>query len=218
MQTHWLNPLSYFDQVYYINLDNRVDRNIEFVEEIKEVDLGFALRVSGIIHENPATGCHLSHAKIFDDAIESGYDRILIFEDDVEFFPDAYTNLEKSLNELPSDWDMFYLGANLDAYPAYEISEHIAKLVGAYSTHAYAIRRNLFQTLFDINSDTSIKHNDVYYSQNIHPNYNCYLAMPLIAGQRESYSDIQKQVMKSNDIFQSRLKSNLVRKDGSRTG
>ena len=164
-----------------------------------------------MVHENPAIGCHLSHAVAFDHAIESGYENILIFEDDVEFFPDAVDNLELAYKELPNDWQMFYLGANLDRYPAYQVSEHICKLTGAYATHAYAVNRTLFKILYDINNSKDTVHNDVWYSTYVHPKYNCYLAMPLVAGQKDGYSDIQKTFMSSNDMFKARLERNLVK-------
>lgn len=212
MKIRWKNPLHYFDQIYLINLDRRTDRLEQSIKEFLKVGMPNPKRISGVEHENHALGCHLSHMKCFDDAIREGHDRILIFEDDVEFFPNALENLTQSLKELPKDWDMFYLGANLDRFPAYEVSLHLAKLVGAYATHAYATRRRMFPILHEINRNTDIPHNDVYYAENIHPYYNCYLAVPLVAGQRESYSDIQGKVMSSNEVFQSRLKSNLVLK------
>lgn len=212
MQTHFQNPFDYFDRIYVINLDRRPDRLTKCTVEFGNVGIKDVHRVSGIEDENPAIGCHLSHATCFADAIMNGCDRILIFEDDVEFFPNAYENMVNSFYDLPSNWDMFYLGGNLDVYKAYEITPTIVRLEGIFSTHAYAIRRNLFQLLYDINCDRNISHNDVYYAQNVHPDYLCYLAMPLIAGQREDYSDIQKQVMSSNKVFQDRLQSNLVRR------
>lgn len=210
MKTRWQNPFDYFDKIYYINLDRRVDRRQQVENELAKLNIQ-ADRISGVVHEKPATGCHLSHAKIFDDALQSGYDRILIFEDDVEFFPNALENFTASLQDLPTEWDMFYLGANLDAYRAYQVKEHIARLEGAYATHAYAVRRTLFRALFEINADTEVVHNDVTYTQQIHPNYACYLALPLVAGQRDSFSDIQRTMMSSNNVFLTRLETNLVR-------
>jgi hypothetical protein len=211
MQIRWQNPYDYFDQIYYINLDKRTDR--KELAELELRDEGIkAVRVPGVVHENPAHGCHLSHAKILYDAIYNGFDRILIFEDDVQFFQDSLKNIRNALEELPPNWEMFYLGANLDAYPAYEISPHIAKLTGAFATHAYAIRHTLFHVLYEINSSLETSHNDVVYANTIHPVHNCYLAMPLIAGQRDSYSDIEKIVMRSNSVFKERLEKNLIRK------
>lgn len=211
MLIKYVNPFHYFDQIYLINLDRRVDRLSQTLEEFEKVGIVDYQRVSGIEHSNPAIGCHLSHALVFSDALINGYDRILIFEDDVEFFPQAVYTLEESLKELNPEWDMLYLGANLDIFPAYQISKHTAKLIGAFSTHAHAIRRKMFKTLYDINVREDTKHNDVTYSQDIHPNYKCYMSIPLIAGQRDSYSDIMGTVMSSNSMMEERLEKNLVR-------
>lgn len=212
MKTHFQNPFDYFDRIYLINLDRRPDRLEKCTAEFRSVGIKDVHRVSGIEDENPAIGCHLSHATCFADAIMEGCDRILIFEDDIEFFPNALQNMANSLSDLPSNWDMFYLGGNLDSYRAYEITPTIAKLEGIFATHAYAVRRNLFQLLYDVNCNRDITPNDVYYAQHIHPNYQCYLAMPLVAGQRRDFSDIEKKIMDSNKVFQDRLQTNLVRR------
>ncbi len=204
-----MNPFDFFDFIVCINLERRKDRWEESLIEFSKIGI-YVARFNAIESSNPSFGNHLSHASILKFAKEKKLNNILIFEDDVEFFPDAVKNLSNSIKELPENWDMFYLGANLDIYKAYKITPHIAKLTGAFSTHAYAVKNTLFDKLININMDISTVHNDVSYANLIHPNYNCYLTLPLVAGQRESFSDIQKCIMKSNDIFKSRLKSNLV--------
>lgn len=206
-----MNPFDFFDSIFCINLDRRKDRWEESKREFESVGiLDRVLRFSAIEHENSCFGNHLSHARILELANLRGYTNVLIFEDDVNFFPNALENLTKSLNDVPSNWDMIYLGANLDCYPAYKFTTNLARITGAFSTHAYGINFNLFHSLIKINRDFSTIHNDVAYAHKIHPNYNCFLTVPLVAGQRDSYSDIQKKVMSSNDMFQSRLRSNLV--------
>ena len=51
------------------------------------------------------------------------------------------------------------------------------------------------------NLDPKIGNNDVCFADFIHPKYNCFMTWPLVAGQRKSYSDIQKTVMESNNMF-----------------
>jgi GR25 family glycosyltransferase involved in LPS biosynthesis len=209
MQIRYPKIFKHFDQIYLINLDTRPDRLAQTRLEFNNIGLENFVRVQGVVHENPAIGCHLSHATIFGHALSNGYENVLIFEDDVQFFDNALENLTSAYSELPSDWHMFYLGANLDRFLAYKVSEHICKLTGAYATHAYAVNRTLFKLMYEINSSEDTVHNDVWYSSVVHPKYNCYLAMPLIAGQRDSYSDIQKMVMSSNEMFKARLERNL---------
>lgn len=212
MYTRFTNPFDYFDRIYFINLEKRIDRRSQAENELSIMGINDAYRIVGVDHENPVIGCRFSHSLIFEDALKCGFDRILVFEDDVEFFPNAFENMSLALRELPTEWDMFYLGANLDVFKAYQVKEHIARLTGAFTTHAYAVRRPLFRVLYNLNADNLETPNDVEYSKAIHPNYQCYLSIPLIAGQRDSYSDIMKKRMSSNKVFQDRLQSNLVRR------
>jgi GR25 family glycosyltransferase involved in LPS biosynthesis len=204
-----MNPFDFFNFMACINLERRTDRWEESLIEFDKLGI-YVTRFNAIESSDSSYGNHLSHASILKFAKEKNLDNVLIFEDDVEFFPGAKRNLINSIKDLPEDWDMFYLGANLDVYKAYKITTHLAKLTGAFATHAYAVRHTLFDKLIDINMDITTIHNDVSYANLIHPNYKCYLTLPLVAGQRNSYSDIQKKIMSSNDMFKSRLRSNLV--------
>jgi GR25 family glycosyltransferase involved in LPS biosynthesis len=175
-------------------------------------------RVSGIVYtgfedrkRNACMGNHMSHAYIMLLAKDLKLDAVTIFEDDVEFFPNAKENIELVLKELPDDWHMLYWGANVDVFHPKLISPHIAKLTGAFSTHAYIVKNSLFDKLIDLNLNVDVYHNDVAYASEIHPYYNCYLAVPMVAGQRESYSDIEGKVMKSNSIFIERFNRNVVK-------
>jgi len=53
--------------------------------------------------------CSLSHQRIYQDVLDKGYERVIIFEDDIVELPDA-GNLAQALAELPKDWDVFMLG------------------------------------------------------------------------------------------------------------
>lgn len=206
-----MNPFDFFEFIACINLEKRTDRWEESLIEFDKLEItNKVFRFNAIESSDPCYGNHLSHASILKFAREQKIKNVLIFEDDVEFFAGAIRNLTNSIKDLPEDWDMFYLGANLDAYKAYKITPHLAKLTGAFATHAYAVKNTLYDKLIDINMDVTTIHNDVSYASLIHPNYNCYLTLPLVAGQRDSYSDIQKKRMSSNSMFRSRLRSNLV--------
>ena len=207
-----MNVWNFFDVIMCNNLDSRTDRWEECLKEFESVGLtNKVIRHSAIKHENPRFGNHKSHSSMVQYAKDNACRNILIFEDDVNFFRGAVKNLTKSINDLPDDWDMFYLGANLDIFPAYKVTDYVASLTGAYATHAYAVRSTLYDRLIAVGLNETITSNDVYYATYIHPNYNCYLAMPLVAGQRDSYSDIQNRIMSSNIMFQERLQRNLRR-------
>lgn len=56
--------------------------------------------------------CYLSHLEILKSFLNSNYDTILIFEDDIKVSYDNLNkiNLKKSLENIPPDFDILYLG------------------------------------------------------------------------------------------------------------
>ena len=189
--------MSLYDLAFCINLDTRPDRwelaQAEFEHQGLEVE-----RIPGVIvhgfdpKRNACHGCHLSHAIALMRAIEAQADSVLIFEDDVLFLHDVKPMLAKVEREIDSDWEMLYLGANIE-HPMYQTSPHVARITGARSTHAYIARNMLFEKLLAVNEDPSTVHNDIYYETVIIPQHKCFITIPMLAVQREGYSDIRKQ-------------------------
>ncbi len=54
--------------------------------------------------------CALSHRNIMQDALDNGFERFLILEDDVLPIADAIAQLPQELQELPEDWQVILLG------------------------------------------------------------------------------------------------------------
>jgi glycosyl transferase, family 25 len=55
-------------------------------------------------------GCAMSHLGVYKDAIQNGYSKVLIMEDDITVDHDKDYYLRQALKELPSDWELLYLG------------------------------------------------------------------------------------------------------------
>lgn len=113
--------LTYFDQIYCINLERRSDKLSEFSrwadklfkwKRINAVDgttlVGHA-RVSQKL-SSFELGCILSHRLVLNDALNAGHERILILEDDV-IPATLLAKFDRSFESL-GDWAMIYLGAN----------------------------------------------------------------------------------------------------------
>jgi GR25 family glycosyltransferase involved in LPS biosynthesis len=65
------------------------------------------------VHQNEIA-CSLSHRLIYKDIVENGYERALILEDDVACIDANLPFLSEALNSLPTDWEMLYLGYELN--------------------------------------------------------------------------------------------------------
>jgi len=119
----------YVDNVYLINMDKDIEKLDKVTKECKKFNINFE-RFCGInplklsekeldkyvtktcqnICPNGIIGCGVSHLKIYEDALKNNYKNILVLEDDVYFEDDLYEVLDKSMSELPEDYDILYLG------------------------------------------------------------------------------------------------------------
>jgi glycosyl transferase, family 25 len=122
-----MNIMDYFQRIYVINLRQRRDRRREMARELKKIGLSFrspnvclfeAVRPesAGDFPSVGARGAFLSHLNILKEARAQQLERILIFEDDLNFIPDFRQSAEITISALGrEDWSFFYGGYVLEA-------------------------------------------------------------------------------------------------------
>jgi len=184
-----------FPLVFCVNMHNRPDRWGEARQEISKLDI-IPQRLEGIIFTGSIgknidryIGCGLAHMEGFKIAGELN-ENVLMFEDDVEFLPGFRENVQAAIDELPDDWDMFYLGANV-CKKIYRVSPHIGKLTHAQATHAYGINKRFIPKLLEMEPRFQREIMDLMYSGEVIPQNNCYITIPMVAIQRNGFSDIE---------------------------
>jgi len=210
------NPFNFFDKIFCINLDDRKDRWKECCEIFDKYKMTHKVeRFSALkfIHQDPRlikamgqVGCSMSHFEVINRAKQENLNNFLVLEDDFcfEFEPkELHSNLNSSLSELPNNWDMFYLGGNLDAsynvYPIEKYSANLFKLNACHTTHAFAVNKNIYDTILKdkpsleelpswYNKYTVI---DVYFSKTILSKNNCFITNPILSLQRPGFSNIE---------------------------
>ena len=169
---------------YVINLKERDDKKkkVEKLFEKKNIKFTF-FRPNK--HENPKRGCLESHLTLIQNAIQAGYSKILIFEDDVKFIKSI-----KDLKDPPSDWDMIYLGGTV--HRILDNNHKDYPRVQTWTTHAYFINlenKNFIDEIAKMSDyDGEI---DRYYLEKIHPKFKCYMTSPMCCIQNEGFSDIE---------------------------
>ncbi|MPC25644.1 Glycosyltransferase 25 family member [Portunus trituberculatus] len=128
-----------FDQIYLINLARRLERRDRMFQSFRELGLKVKLfeAVDGkqlndsylrqlgvkqmVGYKDPWSkrdmtfgeiGCFLSHYFIWVDIVNHGYNKVLLFEDDIRFEPYFKEKLKMMREEADSllDWDLIYLG------------------------------------------------------------------------------------------------------------
>lgn len=199
-----------FELCYCINLDSRKDRWQKTQFELEILDIS-PERFKAIEHSMGWMGCSQSHLSILKEARRKKKN-VFIFEDDVQIINYEKGILESALNEL-SDWGwaMFYLGGNPLA-PFHQVSDHLAKLNYAHSTHAYGINKDYLDRIISaIELFEGIYPIDVIYAKVIMPVFGCYITVPMLASQRDSYSNVEKKIM-TYEIPIARYNQFLIRK------
>jgi len=151
----------FFDKGYYINLDRRPDRRKEFEEEMEKHNLhNFFERVSAedsINELDPMKKhyyCASSFYKLFEKIYDKGYETVVIFEDDAQFYNTdtscGHDLVEKTLDELQyfTDWDMVYFGG----HPRGEVesvSKTLYRVNDILTTHACGYKRRTIKKILD---------------------------------------------------------------------
>lgn len=120
-----------FDKIICINLINRPDKKTKIqtkfdalgisVNWFTAVQYGFALEIikslKPSVNDFPRFntsfpnefGAAISHYTVIKTALETGVEKLFVFEDDAMFRKDFNNQFEKYFNTLPENWDMFLL-------------------------------------------------------------------------------------------------------------
>ncbi len=171
-------------KAFVINIDNRPERYVQF----KENNLPFDVeRISAVVDEPRDNGCAKSHLGI----IAQGHPLpFFVFEDDCLMLH-PWPMVEDAMSQLPDNWDMLWLGATLTRRIS-RYSENLFRLKGGLCTHAmaYGSQRVIDFILnnFRVRKEKSII--DLFYATEVQERFNCFIVYPIIATQREGYSDV----------------------------
>ena len=203
-----LNKFEDIVNIFYINLEHRVDRREHVINELTTKGLGLSLeyitRFNAIKMIDGAVGCSMSHLKILQDAVTNNLDHILIVEDDITFLePETLkTQFNKFITNHGTNWDVILLGGNVIEYNT--IDETCVKVQKCLTTTGYLVNGHYIQTLVDnIKAGLSylIKRPlyknlyaiDVFWF-GLQQKHNWYLIIPLTVIQMEDYSDVEKKI------------------------
>ena len=196
-----INSLADIKNIFYINLEHRIDRKEHVEKELLNIGLKEVQRFNAIKMENGAIGCSMSHLRILQDAQKNNLDHILIVEDDISFLdPELFKNqLNKFFETHKNNWDVVLLAGN--NMPPYKIIDDTCIQVSrCQTTTGYIVNGHYIKTLLQnvkiglthlINKPTEhAKYAIDKYWFILQQLYKWYLTVV----QREDYSDIEKRV------------------------
>lgn len=200
-----------FDQLYYINLEYRVDmyESINKVIDNLKFDRNKITRINAIKKSNGAFGCALSHIEALKDAKKNMYDKIVIFEDDfVPFdFNDMNYKVSKFLEDV-DDWDLVQFSSSTTNDIKFVGIDNVYKVLESQSTIAYAIKNKFFDKLLEVYNESSIELSKVenYIEpcpfcidinwKKLQKESNWYIFNPILGKEYPKYSDVQNREVK----------------------
>ena len=200
-----MNP---FTNHYYINLEERKDRNENAIHELSKLGIK-PNRFDAIKTPQGIVGCCLSHIKVILDAKKRGLEYVCIFEDDLIIInPQLLTKkVNKILNDQDKQWDVLLLGGN-NFKPFVEYDDYV-KVSRCFTTTAYIIRAHYYDKYLNNlheglklllqtkNRDYSLdSHNHILQREDT-----WLLITPILVYQKEGYSDIEKRNVNYKNIM-----------------
>jgi hypothetical protein len=135
---------------------------------------------------------HSERNILLDFLFDRDTNRLLHLEDDVTFR--NLDHLPQAINELPDDWDILYLGANLICWNNGEpepecFSDHLWRVYAAWTTHAVAYNKKCVRRILEGQPSFDSTMFDNWLSTRL-PELNAYCIAPMVAYQRPRFSSI----------------------------
>lgn len=203
----------YFDKVYVLNLNRRKDRLKTSTKKLEYCEIEFErfAAIDGSVLQNVwetfsskkhtlanpnYLACAISHLSIYRDALDRGYSKILIVEDDVSIRKNANEEFSNIIDNLP-DWELLYLGFipltdNRMQWTYREfnvVSKNIAQSKNFWGLYGYGISSELMQEVLErYNRDFSMEL-DRFFVKEIQPRGKSYGIIPQIFAAEDGYSD-----------------------------
>lgn len=206
----------FFDKIYCINLPERTDRLKQFennyailgtgeVTVFKAVN-GKELNDPDWLYNKGALGCRLSHLGVYKEALEKGYNKILVFEDDVKLQPGFRQGFAALNKYVHGDWDMIYFGGYHHLLPE-DIGSGFIRLKNTLALHAVALNARCLPKLIDkIEKDKRWVDSVI---ADLHPELKVYGFKKPFALQNAGYSDILEKEVDYRESFRSKVKDYL---------
>lgn len=151
-----------------------------------------------------AHGLRLTMARLFESVTDP---EILVLEDDCCFLHNPVIALESALPELPTDYDLLFLGGNVYK-PAAKHSEHLYRLTACVGNHAVVYTRAVMDKMAALYKQAT-KPTDMILDKEVVQMGNSFIVSPLLATQYPGYSDIEQKETDYKNLLIERYNKNV---------
>jgi GR25 family glycosyltransferase involved in LPS biosynthesis len=205
----------------YINLTSRPDRKIHIESQLLGVGLN-PIRFNAIKLKNGRVGCSMSHLKCLQLAKNNNWPYVMICEDDLlilnnkTFVNHVNTFFSKHCND---NWNVLLLAGN-NVPPYRKIDDTCIQVSHCQTTTGYIVKKDYYDILID-NIRTGIEHlmktpeQHIIYAIDkfwikLQKQHTWYMLAPIVAIQREDYSDIEERKTNYENLMKDLDKQHLV--------
>lgn len=222
----------------YINLASRPDRKQHIEEELRGVGLN-PIRFNAIKLKNGRIGCSMSHLKCLQIAKKNNWSHVMICEDDLKILNrQTFVNSMNTFFRMHGDsdgngngdgdgdnssanstWNVLLLAGN-NVPPYKKIDDTCIQVSHCQTTTGYIVKMSYYDTLID-NIRTGIENlmkmpdqHIIYaidkYWIKLQKQHTWYMLAPVVAVQREDYSDIEERKTNYESIMKDLDKPHLL--------
>jgi len=193
---------------FYINLENRPERNLDTIVELKKLGIKKPNRFNAVSHNIPLVGCAMSHIACLEKAKELNWDYVIIFEDDIKI-EGKQKIIEKFNKFIKYDFDVLYLGC-WNYLPPIKVEKDLAKVVKASCLHAYIVKSHYYDTLINnlkegielkLKDPNNDKYNNDEWIGELQLKDRWYCITPVHITQKDGYSDNFNEVRNYSKII-----------------
>ena len=204
------------DHIYVINLDRRKDRWDDVKKKMKqhklEIERFPAVDGNNIDHpkKNPmkislkwwnkyALGLVRTLRKVIVDARDKGYEKIIIFEDDIILDKNFNKLLKKYMKLLPEKWDIVQLSGGNHRKPLKYVNDNLFRTKNTLGTYAMLIHSRCFEDFIRIAEWELGPADDML--RLLQKRGNCYMFYPGIVTPKAGFSDIMGKNIDYTSFF-----------------
>jgi hypothetical protein len=176
--------------LHIINLKHRTDRLEEVLIELESQGAKNYVLWEGVYDtEKPSIGIAKAHQQIILWASEQNIPEVLIAEDDLQFTGKGA--LDYYLKSEPQDYDLYLGGISYGKLNNDDIVEEFT------GTHLYKIRQRFYSTLLSLSGEVDI-------DRALARKGKYYVCNPMVAIQRNAFSDNKKEYRNNSIYFKNR--------------
>lgn len=141
--------------------------------------------------------CCISHLSIYKHALEMGHTRVLVVEDDCRIRRDANDHFSQTIERVPPDWELLYLGfiplsddcSRWDYNTFSILNKNVAGAKNFWGLFGYGITDSLMKETLELYDREFPMELDRHFVTNVQPRGKSYGIVPQVFAAEDGISD-----------------------------